>query len=145
METDTVKNTLTEPLKIIIRVPPVTKKNSPDIIDIGDRCPCCGRGCRSKPLPSKQFRRYQEDCGWFLGSVRGIAIDCPVNIEAHYCIDRDIISDLTNYHAALHDVLTHYGVIRDDNRHIIVSTDGSRVHVDRVNPRTEVTITPIGG
>jgi Holliday junction resolvase RusA-like endonuclease len=57
----------------------------------------------------------------------------------------DIKSDLTNYHAALHDMLAHYGVIADGNRLVVASTDGSRVHVDRESPRTEVTITPIGG
>jgi Holliday junction resolvase RusA-like endonuclease len=128
------------PLKLIIRLPPVTKKNSPKIIDAGRRCPFCGRGHVSRPLPSRQFARYQEACGWFLGSARDMNINTPVNIEAHYYLDRDIASDLCNYHAALHDMLVHYRVIADDNRRIVVSTDGSRVHVDRKNPRTEVYI-----
>jgi Holliday junction resolvase RusA-like endonuclease len=67
----------------------------------------------------------------------------PVNVEAHYYIDADRTCDLTNLHAALHDMLVHYNVIADDNRKIIVSTDGSRVHVDRKNPRTEVIVTPV--
>jgi Holliday junction resolvase RusA-like endonuclease len=131
------------PLKLIIRIPPVTKKNSPKITDTGTRCPRCGRGRTSRPLPSRQFARYQEACGWLLGPARDLNINATVNIEAHYYLDRDIASDLCNYHAALHDMLVHYHVIADDNRRIVVSTDGSRVHVDRENPRTEVIITPI--
>lgn len=141
--TVTAGNTLTEPLKIIIKVPPVTKKNSPKIIDIGSRCPHCGRCRTSRLLASNQFLNYQNACGWLLGTAKGMLIDCPVNVEAHYYISKDAVSDLCNYHAALHDMLVHYQVIKDDNRHIIVSTDGSRVHVDRENPRTEVIITPI--
>jgi Holliday junction resolvase RusA-like endonuclease len=121
---------------------PVTKKNSPRVVDMGRRCPVCGRGGKSKPLPSPQFRQYQNDCAHFLGRARGLNISGPVNVEAHYYIRADIKSDLCNYHAALHDVLVHYGVIEDDSRRVIVGTDGSRVHVDRKNPRTEITITP---
>jgi Holliday junction resolvase RusA-like endonuclease len=91
-----------------------------------------------------RFREWQEACGPFLGAARWLMISVPVNIEAHYFIGADIKSDLTNYHAALHDMLVHYGVIADDNRLIVASTDGSRVHVDRASPRTEVTITPTG-
>ena len=51
--------------------------------------------------------------------------------------------DITNLHSALHDILTHYGVIADDNCKIVVATDGSRVKVDRDNPRTEVIVTKV--
>ena len=49
--------------------------------------------------------------------------------------------DLVNLLEALDDILVHYGVLEDDNCGIIVSHDGSRVHYDKENPRTEVTIT----
>jgi Holliday junction resolvase RusA-like endonuclease len=120
----------------------VTKKNTPQITDIGPRCTKCGRGNRSIPLPAKKFQQYQKDIGPFLGAARDLNIKSPVNIEAHYFLDANRKSDLTNYHAALHDALVFYHVIDDDNRRIIVSTDGSRVYVDKENPRTEVIITP---
>ncbi len=41
---------------------------------------------------------------------------------------------------AIDDILTHYGVIADDNYSIVQSHDGSRVFVDKENPRTEVII-----
>jgi Holliday junction resolvase RusA-like endonuclease len=133
---------ITEAIYLTVNLPPVTKKNSPKIIDTGQRCPRCGRGSVSLPLPSKQFTRYQKDCGWFLGPAKGLSLNVPLNVEARYYISADVKSDLCNYHAALHDILTHYRVIEDDNRNIIVSTDGSRVYVDSENPRTEIIITP---
>ena len=51
--------------------------------------------------------------------------------------------DLTNLNEALHDILVKGQVLVDDNAKIIVSTDGSRVHLDRENPRTEVKITEV--
>ncbi len=52
--------------------------------------------------------------------------------------------DITNLHSALHDILVASGVLKDDSSlspRIVVGTDGSRVLVDRENPRTEVEIT----
>ena len=46
-------------------------------------------------------------------------------------------------HSALHDVLTHYGVIKDDSADIVLATDGSRVRYDKDSPRTEVEITAL--
>jgi Holliday junction resolvase RusA-like endonuclease len=134
---------LENPLEFTIELPPVTKKNHSQIIDMGARCPRCRRGKISKVIPAEKFRQYQDNCGYLLGKVRGLNINNPVNIKALYYIKADLKSDLTNYHSALHDMLVHYSVIEDDNRRIIVSTDGSRVFVDRKNPRTEVYITPI--
>jgi Holliday junction resolvase RusA-like endonuclease len=96
----------------------------------------------AKLIPSEAFMRYEKDCGWFI-RCKGLDINCRVNIRAIFYIDADRTSDLTNYMEALADMLVHYGVIRDDNRKIIVSWDGSRVYVDRKNPRTEVTIEPL--
>ena len=42
---------------------------------------------------------------------------------------------------ALHDIMVKCGTLKDDNAHIIVSTDGSRVLYDKDNPRTEVLLT----
>lgn len=48
--------------------------------------------------------------------------------------------DITNLNSALHDVLTKYRVIADDDSKIAGATDGSRVRYDKNNPRTEVYI-----
>ena len=70
-------------------------------------------------------------------------IEDPVNVKAIYYMPTRRKVDITNLHEALHDVLTHYAVVADDNSNIIAATDGSRVRYDKTNPRTEVTITPM--
>jgi len=46
--------------------------------------------------------------------------------------------DLNNFIQAPLDLLVSYGVIDDDNRDIIYSTDGSRLLYDKENPRVEI-------
>ena len=116
-----------------IPLKPVTKKTSIRIVT---------RNGKPVPIPSKEFEVYQRDCGWFI-KVPDEPIDCKCNIKAvYYMPDRRRV-DITNLHSALHDILTHYNVIADDCCKIIVGTDGSRVKVDRGNPRTEVVITKV--
>lgn len=52
--------------------------------------------------------------------------------------------DLTNMLEAVDDIMVKYKLLQDDNCKIIVGHDGSRVLYDKENPRTEITITPIG-
>lgn len=116
-------------IKLTIKLPPVTKKNSMQIV---------GNGKRPMLIPSAQYRRYERDAGWFL---KPLAIAEPVNIRAIYFMPARRKVDITNLESALMDVLVKYGVITDDNCRVVVSTDGSRVMYDKENPRTEVTIT----
>ena len=118
-------------IKLVIELPPVTKKNSMQMI----------RNSKTqKPMlvPSKQYRRYERDSGWFL---KPLAISSPVNIRALYYMATRRRVDITNLESALLDVLVKHGVITDDNCRIVVSTDGSRVLYDKDNPRTEIYIT----
>ena len=116
-------------IKLTIKLPPVTKKNSMQIV---------GNGKKPMLLPSAQYRRYERDAGWFL---KPLAISEPVNIRALYFMPARRKVDITNLESALMDVLVKHGVIADDNCRVVVSTDGSRVMYDKENPRTEVTIT----
>lgn len=119
-------------MKFTIPLNPITKKNSQQIINNP-------RTKRPMIIPSKKFRQYQKDCGHFIQRPNK-PIDYPVNIKAIYYMQTKRKVDLTNLHEALHDILVHYGVIKDDNSNIVVSTDGSRVDYDKENPRTEVEI-----
>jgi Holliday junction resolvase RusA-like endonuclease len=53
------------------------------------------------------------------------------------------LCDLTNHLEAIDDVMVKAGLLSDDNYKILASHDGSRVLVDKDNPRTEVEITQI--
>lgn len=52
--------------------------------------------------------------------------------------------DMSALYEGIQDVLVEVGVLKDDsalNDPILVGHDGSRVHLDRDNPRMEVTLT----
>lgn len=122
-------------MQFTIGLKPVTKKNSQRIV-------MCGNFPRI--LPSKAYEKYEKDCQVYMPDVPE-PISYPVNVKATYYMATRRRVDLTNLHEALHDILVHYGILADDNSNIIVSTDGSRVHVDKWHPRTEVEITRAGG
>ena len=128
-------NSITEPLFILLPVKPITKKNS-------RRWAPIGKTGIWKLIPSEAYEQYERDCGLFI-RCKGLNISCPVNMRVIFYIDSDRESDISNYFEAVADMLVHYQVLADDNRKIVVSWDGSRVYVDRKNPRTEITIEPL--
>ncbi len=121
-------------MNFTIKVPPVTKKNSQQIIPVP--IPGTNRK-RLMVLPSKAYRRYEKEVAEFIPEW---GIDYPINIKATFYMGRRGKVDLVNLEEALCDVLVKHGCITDDNSQIIVSMDGSRVSYDKLAPRTEVTI-----
>lgn len=122
-------------LEFTIPLEPRTKKNSSQIL----KNKKTGKMFVST---SKQFKEYQDKCGYFLPRIPR-PIDCKINIKAIYYMGTRRTVDITNLHSALHDILQHYRVIAGDDMKIVISTDGSRVRYDKANPRTEVTITEV--
>lgn len=112
----------------VIKLPPVTKKNSQRMAKRGDRL---------VPIPSKAYTEYQDGAGVFLNPI---GIDYPVEITCLFYMKTRRRVDLTNLLEAIDDTLVHYGVVEDDNSKIVVSHDGSRVLYDKENPRTEISI-----
>lgn len=126
------KITMTIPLK------PITKKNSQRI---ATRKTKTGKETHFI-LQSKQYVQYEKDVGYFIKG-RGLMIDYPVNVKCVYYMPTRRRVDLTNLMEATHDILVKYEVLKDDDYKIIQSVDGSRVHYDKDNPRTEIEITKI--
>lgn len=118
-------------LKIIIPIPPVTKKNSQQIIYVKGR---------HLPIPSKKYKEYETGCEAFLYQYRNIDIDYKVNVKCIYFMPTKRRVDLVNLQEATLDVLVAYKIIDDDNSQIVASMDGSRVYYDKENPRTEIEI-----
>ena len=115
-----------------IKMNPKTKKNHQKII----------RNRRTGSymiVQSDAYKQYEKDAGFFLRSLSE-PISKPVNVRCIFYRDSDRRCDLTNLLEAIDDILVHYGILADDNFHIIHSHDGSRVFVDRKNPRTEIVI-----
>lgn len=122
-----------------IPLPPVTKKNSSQIIFTGAKCPVCKRGRLARLLPSKKYREYEEAALWCL--QRKESITTPVNVQCLFYMPTLRRVDLVNLLEAACDALVAAGVLADDNSGIVVSHDGSRVLLDRDRPRTEIYIT----
>lgn len=110
---------------------PKGKKNSMQIITI-----------KGKPslIQGKEYRQYETECLKQITGKYKLHIDYPVNIKAVFYRDSNRRCDITNLLSALHDILVKAGVIADDNFKIVVSVDGSKVLVDKDNPRTEIEI-----
>lgn len=126
------------PLEIIYqgKVPlnPKTKKNSQKII----------RNARTKGhmiVQSDAYRQYERDAGWFIHNSKLKPIDFPVNIKYTFFRENEIRCDGLNLSAAMDDILVKYGILADDNFKIVAGHDGTRVFIDRDNPRTEIEIT----
>lgn len=122
----------------LIPCAPVTKKNSQQIL-------VNKKTGRAFIQQSKRYIDYEATASYFLRPKPKEPIDYPVNIKATYYMPTRRRVDTANLNSALHDILVKYGVLADDNRDIIASTDGTRTYYDKDNPRTEVVITRYKG
>lgn len=120
-------------IKFTVPLPPITKKNSQRIVMRGNK-PCI--------LPSERYKEYESAALWLIPK-RGVPIDFPVNVKCIFYMPTNRQCDLTNHLESIDDVMVKAGLLKDDNYKILASHDGSRVMVDRNNPRTEVEITRI--
>lgn len=114
---------------------PVTKKNSQRILYKYTRCG------RKVPFiaPSKAFVDYQEKCLWQIKSPHS-PISARVNVRCVYYMKTRRKVDLANLIEATTDILVKAHVLDDDNSKIVAGHDGSRVEIDRKNPRVEIEI-----
>ena len=119
--------------KFTVPLPPVTKKNSQRIITIGGR---------PRIMPSEKYKEYESLALWYVPK-RGVPIDFPVNVKCTFYMPTKRLCDLTNHLESIDDIMVKAGLLADDNYKILASHDGSRVLVDKDNPRTEVEITAI--
>lgn len=120
-------------MKFTVPLTPVTKKNSQRIVIRGGK-PCI--------LPSEKYKEYESLALWYIPK-RGTPIDFPVNVKCTFYMPTHRPCDLTNHLESIDDVMVKAGLLKDDNYKILASHDGSRVQVDKQNPRTEVEITKL--
>lgn len=116
-----------------ILLDPKTKKNSQQIVTINGR-PII--------IPSSAYKKYEKQAIEFITPLL-TPIDYPVQVECHFYMATRRRVDLNNLLECATDVLVKAGVLSDDNSNIVASHDGSRVHYDKENPRTEIKITEI--
>lgn len=109
---------------------PRTKKNSARILS---------RAGRPFVAPSKAFEEYQESCLWQIRTPHS-PISARVNVRCVYYMKTARRVDLANLIEATTDILVKARVLADDNSRIVAAHDGSRVEIDRKNPRAEIEI-----
>lgn len=113
---------------------PRTKKTSNQILKIGKRL---------KVVPSKVWLAWRDKVlasGDMKPWMR--LKDQPYNCAAIFYRDADR-GDAIGYMTGLADVLEEAGVVSNDR--LLVSWDGTRLRVDRKNPRVELFISPAEG
>lgn len=119
--------------KYIISLPPITKKNSQQILT---------NHRTGKPFiaPSSAYKRYEEQALYFLTQKPKTPLAGRYRVTAVFYMPTRRRVDLTNLLEAAHDTLVAAKILADDNNTIIASVDGSRVLYDKENPRTEIII-----
>ena len=122
-------------MKITIPVVPRSKKNSQQII-------YNPRTKRPMIIQSKLYANYERECGKFLKEYKS-SIDYSINLKIEFYVPDKRRRDIANYIEAIQDILVKYEVLKDDNYNIVYSLDGTRIYVDKENPRVEIEITKI--
>lgn len=125
--------------RFVIPFPPVTKKNSQRILKRGN-----GGAFIAPSAKYVEYERYAVQYIRLMG-IKPVEEPFPVNVKAVFYMPTARRCDLVNLLEALDDVLVKAGILPDDNYKVIAGHDGSRVEVDRENPRTEVVISASGG
>ena len=118
-------------MNFTVKLPPITKKNSQQIVTNRETG-------KLFIIPSKQYKNYEQNALWFI--PKNIYISKPVNIKCLFYMPTKRKCDLTNLLESIDDIMVKAGLLEDDNYLIIQSHDGSRVYVDKENPRTEIII-----
>lgn len=120
--------------KFVIPIEPRTKKNSQQIF----------RTPNGKPFitQSNIYKQYEKDCKYFIPKIE--TIKTPINIKYTFYRSTRRLCDLNGLIQAMDDILVKNKVILDDNFTIVAGHDGSRVFVDKDNPRVEIEISEIG-
>lgn len=122
-------------MKITIPVVPRSKKNSQQII-------YNPRTKRPMIIQSKLYANFERECGLYLKKYKS-SIDYSINLKIEFYVPDKRRRDIANYIEAIQDILVKYKVLKDDNYNIVHSLDGTRIYVDKENPRVEIEITKI--
>lgn len=110
---------------------PRTKKNSARILRT--------RSGTTFVAPSKAFEDYQTACLWQIRAPPA-PFSARLNVRCVYYMKTARRVDLANLIEATTDILVKARVLEDDNSKIVAAHDGSRVELDRKNPRVEIEI-----
>ena len=117
-----------------------TKKNHMTIAGTGAKCPACGKRKRQFVRQGHANTRYTAEAARFLNPKPKAPINETIQLVYLVYTETQRVVDDLNLYASLDDLLVREKILKDDNRRIIRSRDGSRVLYDKENPRAEIYI-----
>ena len=86
------------------------------------------------------YKQYEKDCAFFIRRPKQGVITEKVNVRYIFYRSNYKVVDASNLIECADDVLVKYHVLKDDCFKYVAGHDGTRVLVDKENPRTEVYI-----
>lgn len=129
-----------ELVKYVIPLDPKPKKNTHRIAGCGKRCPVCGKYAKQFIRNADKTTEFGFKAARYLEPRPKKPIDEPVWLIYRIYTETQHRKDDLNLYEALDDILVKEGILKDDDRKIIRSRDGSRVLYDKANPRAEIYI-----
>lgn len=123
-----------------IPLDPRTKKNAHRIAGCGPRCPVCGKYKKQFIRNGKTTTDFAFKAGQYVHPRPPKPVDTPVVLIYKLYTQTWHRKDDLNLYEALDDILVSCGILKDDDRKIIRSRDGSRVLYDKEHPRAEIYI-----
>lgn len=124
----------------VVPLDPRTKKNHQQIVGTGAKCPHCGKRAKQFITQGHANTKYAFEVPQFLHPRPTEPLVGPLRIVYNCYMQTQRRVDDLNIYAAMDDILTHEGIIADDNIKVIRTRDGSFVGYDKENPRTEIYI-----
>jgi Holliday junction resolvase RusA-like endonuclease len=114
---------------------PIVKKNTQKVV---------WRSGRPIVVYTPQYRSWWNNAMDELALQKKPAepIDYPVLLVCKFFMQSLRVVDLSALYEGIQDTLVKAEILKDDNFNIVVGHDGSRVLLDRENPRIEVAIVP---
>lgn len=121
------------PVELVVFAAPRTKKNSGGVLT---------RGGKKFHVPSPAYLVFEAEVVAAAARLQlGQLPEGAYNVRATFYRDARR-GDAVGYYQALADALQRAGVVANDAQ--LVAWDGSRLALDRLRPRVEVTVEPLG-
>lgn len=117
-----------------------TKKNHMTIAGTGAKCPKCGKRAKQFVRQGHANTEYSAKAARYLFPKPKEPFAQGVHIVYRVYTQTQRVVDDLNLYASLDDILVKEKILKDDNRKIIRSRDGSRVLYDKERPRAEIYI-----
>lgn len=126
--------------RYVIPLDPKPKKNTHRIAGCGKRCPVCGKYAKQFIRNADKTTEFGFKAACYLKPRPKKPIETPVQLIYRIYTETLHRKDDLNLYEALDDILVKEGILKDDDRKIIRSRDGSRVLYDKSHPRAEIYI-----